>query len=168
MSREFRAYIKSSTPAAIWWFRLEYLVPAGRRLFSGPDGSIVTLQSPIQAAKHATPFFDGPVCMLIGPATFSSATDLAAAVKDFHLATLIGEETGGRANSFGEAYPFELPNSRLIASVASAYFVRASGDTTDRRGVMPDIEIRRSADDVGANRDPVLERAKACPARPAP
>lgn len=165
MSREYRDYLKSATPAPIWWLRLQYLVPTGRRLFSGPDGRVITLETPVHGATRATPFFAGPVCMLIGPATFSSATDLAAAVKDFHLATLVGEETGGRANSFGEVYPFELPNSRLIAGVSSAYSVRAGGDTTEHRGVLPDIEIRRTADDVRAKRDPVLERAKACPAR---
>lgn len=167
MSREYRGYLKSAIPGFIRWFGLEYAWPAGRRLFSGPDGRVVTFNWPIHAASRAAPFFSGPVCILIGPATFSSATDLAAAVKDFHLATLIGEETGGRANSFGEVYPFLLPNSRVLAGVSSAYFVRASGDTTGHGGVRPDVEIRRTSEDARAARDPVLESARNCPTRPA-
>ena len=94
--------------------------------------------------------------------TFSSAMELADAIKTYHLATLIGEETGGRPNGFGEAYVFRLPRSQLAVSVSSALFVRASGDTTDHRGVVPDIVIALSDSDRRAGRDPVLERAKDC------
>jgi len=167
MSRQYRAFLMSGVPGPVRWFRLAYLSSTGRRLLSAPEGGIVTFTDAVHPAGHAEPFFRGPVCILIGPGTFSSATDLAAAVKDFRLATLIGEETGGRATSFGEVYPFELPHSRLEAGVSSASFVRPNGDASDRRGVLPDIEVRSTAADVGAGRDPVLDRARECPARPA-
>jgi C-terminal processing protease CtpA/Prc len=76
---------------------------------------------------------------LIGRQTFSSAVDLADAIKTYKLATLVGEETGGRPNGFGEAYVFRLPKSQLAVSVSSARFIRASGDTADHRGVVPDV-----------------------------
>lgn len=47
-------------------------------------------------------FFGGKVIVLIGPRTFSSASDLADAIKTYHLATLVGQETGGRVNTFGD------------------------------------------------------------------
>jgi C-terminal processing protease CtpA/Prc len=111
----------------------------GRQLFHGPDGKIVDLPEPEEAHPPAQPFFSGSVCVLIGRQTFSSAVDLADAIKTYHLATLVGEETGGRPNGFGEAYIFRLPKSQLAVSVSSARFVRASGDTADHRGVVPDI-----------------------------
>jgi C-terminal processing protease CtpA/Prc len=111
----------------------------GRQLFHGPDGKIVDLPEPEEAHPPAQPFFSGSVCVLIGRQTFSSAVDLADAIKTYHLATLVGEETGGRPNGFGEAYIFRLPKSQLAVSVSSARFVRASGDTSDHRGVVPDI-----------------------------
>jgi hypothetical protein len=166
MSDEYRAYIKSMLPGAMRWMPVEYLSGDGRRMFRGPAGGVVTFATDVHTPERAEPFFSGPVCFLIGPGTFSSAVDLASAVKDFHLATLIGEESGGIPNTFGEAYFFELPNTRMIASVSSAFFVRPSGDSTDFRGVVPDIEVRRTAADVVAQTDPVMERARRCPERP--
>jgi hypothetical protein len=165
-SDEYRAYLKSMLPGAVRWMPVEYLSGDGRRLFRGPAGRVATFTTEVHTPARAEPFFAGPVCFLIGPGTFSSAVDLASAVKDFHLATLIGEETGGIPNTFGEAYFFQLPNTRLSASVSSAFFVRPSGDSTDFRGVVPDIEVRRTAADVVARTDPVMERAGRCPERP--
>lgn len=85
---------------------------------------------------------------------------LANAAEDYRLATLVGEETGGIPNAFGEVYSFDLPETRLSAGVSSAYFVRANGDEKDRRGVMPDIKVRQTQADARAGRDTVLERAR--------
>lgn len=104
------------------------------------------------------------MCVLIGPQTFSSAADFADAVKTYHLGTLIGQETGGRPNGFGEAYVFRLPRSQLAVSVSSALFVRASGDTSDHRGVVPDVSIAPTAADRQGGRDPVRDTAKDCAA----
>ena len=131
-------------------------------VFLGPDGTIVSLPEAPVAHPAAEPFFSGAVCVLIGRQTFSSAADLADAIKTYRLATLIGEETGGRPNSFAEAYVFRLPKSQLAVSVSSARFVRASGDTSDHRGVVPDIIASVSDADRRAGRDVARERASQC------
>jgi C-terminal processing protease CtpA/Prc len=140
--------------------------PQTRRLFEGPDGRVVTSESRVRSRGWAEPRFTGPVCVLVGPATFSSAMMLANAVKDFRLATLVGEETGGVPTSFGEVYAFRLPNSGLSAAVSTARFVRANGDATDRRGVLPDVTVAPTPEDARTGRDPALEAARSCPARP--
>jgi C-terminal processing protease CtpA/Prc len=139
MSAEYRAYLKTFVHAPLSWLPVWDFFSLGRQLFHGPDGKIVDLPEPEEAHSAAEPFFNGSVCVLIGRQTFSSAVDLADAIKTYHLATLVGEETGGRPNGFGEAYVFRLPKSQLAVSVSSARFVRASGDTSDHRGVVPDI-----------------------------
>jgi hypothetical protein len=139
MSAEYRAYLKTFVRAPLSWLPAWDFFSLGRQLFHGPDGKIVDLPEPEEAHPVTEPFFTGNVCVLIGRQTFSSAVDLADAIKTYHLATLVGEETGGRPNGFGEAYIFRLPKSRLAVSVSSARFVRASGDTSDHRGVVPDI-----------------------------
>jgi len=139
MSAEYRAYLKTFVRAPLSWLPTWDFFSLGRQLFHGPDGKIVDLPEPEEAHPPAQPFFSGSVCVLIGRQTFSSAVDLADAIKTYHLATLVGEETGGRPNGFGEAYIFRLPKSQLAVSVSSARFVRASGDTSDHRGVVPDI-----------------------------
>jgi hypothetical protein len=165
MSDEFRAYMKSWVRAPINHLPIEKTFPTGRRLFSGPAGTIVRLDERPEAHARSEPYFDGPVCVLIGAGTFSSAVDLSDAIKTYRLATLIGEETGGRANAFGEIYYFRTSATDYLVTVSSAEFVRASGDTTDHRGVMPDIEVLQSAEDLRAGRDPVIERARECPSR---
>lgn len=162
MSAEYRAYLKSMVRAPLNHLPIEKVHPVGRRLFAGPDGTIVQFDEAPEAHDPRGPTFTGPVCVLIGPLTFSSAVDLADGIKTYNLATLIGEETGGRPNTFGEVYYFRTPNTGFLVGVSSAQFVRANGDTTDHRGVMPDIEVKRSADDIRAGRDPVIDRAREC------
>jgi C-terminal processing protease CtpA/Prc len=162
MSAEYRAFMKATIAQPYRSLRVAYLHPEGRRLFSGPDGKIVTHSEPAVAHAPREPRFTGAVCVIIGPGTFSSATDLADAIKTYHLATLVGEETGGRPNSFGEVYWFRTQRTGFVVDVSSALFIRASGDTSDHRGVVPDIEVRRSAADIAVGRDAALESATNC------
>jgi hypothetical protein len=78
---------------------------------------------------------------------------------------LVGEETGGRPNDFGNPMPFTMPNSGLTAYVATVIGLRANGDTADFNPVIPDVVVRRTAADIKTGFDPVLERAKSCPSR---
>ena len=161
MSAEYRSYFKTWVHPAIRWTHGWQFFSTGRQLMNGPDGKIVTFPETAEAHSPAEPFFPRPTCVLIGPQTFSSAVDLADAIKTYHLATLVGEETGGRPNGFGEAYVFRLPLSQLAVSVSSALFIRASGDTTDHRGILPDFLAARTAEDRGAGRDPAMDRCRA-------
>ena len=162
MSAEYRTYFKTWVSPPLRWIRAWEFSSLGRKLMNGPDGKIVTLPESPAAHAPAQPSFSGRMCVLIGPQTFSSATDFADAIKTYHLGTLIGEETGGRPNGFGEAYIFRLPRSQLAVSVSSALFVRASGDTTDHRGVVPDVVVAPTDADRRAGKDPVMGRAKDC------
>jgi C-terminal processing protease CtpA/Prc len=165
MSAEYRAYVKSMVRPPLNHLPIEKVIPTGRRMFSVPDGTIVRFDSDVEQHGRRNPRFDGPVCVLIGPGSFSSTVDLVDAIKTYKLATLIGEETGGRPNSFGEIYYYRTPYTGYLVTVSSAAFVRANGDTADHRGVLPDIEVPRTAEDVRAGRDPVIERARDCPPR---
>jgi C-terminal processing protease CtpA/Prc len=128
---------------------LQYLSSDGRKYFTGPVGSLAPPdERPIRAWKRAEPFFDGPVCVLTGPFTFSAAAEFADAVKTYRLATIVGEETGGRPNDFGNDLPFVLPNSGLTVNIATVSAVRANGDASDRNAVIPDIPARWTAADI--------------------
>jgi C-terminal processing protease CtpA/Prc len=170
MSAEYRSYFKTWVHPAIRWTHGWQFFSLGRQLMNGPDGKLVTLPEAEETHSPAEPFFSPPrvACVLIGPQTFSSAVDLADAIKTYHLATLVGEETGGRPNGFGEAYVFRLPHSQLAVSVSSALFIRANGDTTDHRGVLPDFPAARTAEDRGAGRDPAIDRCRMLAETPNP
>lgn len=132
----------------------------GRKLWMTPEGDVAVWETEPQPRPANLLRYQGPVCVLIGPSTFSSAMKLANAIADFDLATLIGEETGGNPNAFGEVYLFDLPNTRLQIGVSTKRFVRANGDASYRGGVLPDIEIKPSQEDLRKGVDTVLEFAK--------
>jgi C-terminal processing protease CtpA/Prc len=149
------------------WLPVQYLIPDGRKFYTGQVGTMAIWPEPLPAAhKRSEPFFEGAVCLLTGPRTFSAAVVLADTVKAYHLATIVGEPTGGRPNMYSAQYEYELPHSRLYAAISAAYTVRASGDERDRSTVVPDIDVSTTAPDIRNGRDPVLERARDCPTVP--
>jgi C-terminal processing protease CtpA/Prc len=165
-SAEARNYFNSIVRIPFRWMGVHYLSSDVRKYFAGAPGSLAPPDlRPIRSYKRAEPFFEGPVCVLTGPFTFSAAAELADAVKTYQLATIVGEETGGRANDFGNQLPFALPNSKLTVNIASVIGVRADGDAANPSAVTPDIVVRRTAGDIRTAFDPALERAKSCPSR---
>lgn len=103
--------------------------------------------------------FAGRTCFLVGKETFSSAIMLGNAVQDFHLATIIGEETPP-CNEFGEVDYFQLPHSHLNGMVPSSQVVRANGDAQDPHGILPDITVQPSPEDQARGADATIEAAK--------
>lgn len=101
--------------------------------------------------------FEGKVCVLIGPNTFSSANMLTNAIKDYQLATLIGEPSGEPGNDYGEMYVNDLPNTGLTFSTCVKQFIRANGDASDTDPIFPDIVVKQKSND---QKDDVLEFAK--------
>ncbi len=85
--------------------------------------------------------FDGKWCVLSGRGTFSSGMSFVCAVKAFKLATVIGQETGGRVRGFGQWQRVTLPNSKIEVAVSTKQFDGAV-DVPYRRGVPPDIAVR--------------------------
>jgi hypothetical protein len=148
VSQEYKDFLREASTDA-----------SASKYLNTPVGETVTYAGKITKPRDNSLRFKGAVCFLIGPRTFSSAVMLANAVGDFKLATLIGEETGGTPNEFGEIYTFKLPSSGIVVNVSSARWVRANGDAKDRHGVLPDILVETTAEDRARGVDAVLERA---------
>ncbi|MCF8008610.1 MAG: hypothetical protein K9K32_02490 [Halanaerobiales bacterium] len=85
--------------------------------------------------------FKGNIYLITADYTFSTATDFAAIIKDYGIGTIIGEETGGLASSYGDMISGRLPNSNLPFGISYKYFLRPAG-FDNKRGVLPDIEIK--------------------------
>jgi C-terminal processing protease CtpA/Prc len=161
-SKELRDSVDIVAP--VRWPPFKYFFPDPRRIFTGAPGTTAIWMHPdVKTPRRAEPFFNGAVCVLTGPATFSAAAIFADTIKTFHLATIIGEETGGRANTTMQPVVYQLPRSALVVSIATGRSIRANGDDGDLNTVAPDIIVRTTADDIRNGRDPVLERARACP-----
>ena len=163
-SKELRDSVDIAAP--VRWPPFKYLFPDTRRIFTGAPGTTaVWTQTELKTPRRAEPFFNGTVCVLTGPATFSAAAILADTIKTYHLATLVGEETGGRPNTTMEPVAYLLPRSRFAVSIATGRSVRANGKAGDLNPVIPDILVRTTIEDIRAGRDAVLERARTCPPR---
>ncbi|MFD2583252.1 S41 family peptidase [Pedobacter vanadiisoli] len=105
-------------------------------------------------------FFKGQVYLITGPMTFSSANMLADGVKQFKLATLVGESTGENTNDFGEGYRFQLPNSKISVSVSTSLDFGANCNDKTKHPVIPDRYIETSYLDQIKGIDPVLQYIK--------
>jgi len=124
------------------------------------DGKMYTYKAEKLKKPEDNPLrYKGRVAVLIGTATFSSANMLTNAIKDFQLATLVGEQTAEPANDFGEIFSFMLPNTHIVATTAIKMFLRANGDEKDFTGIRPDIEVANTLDDIRQKKDRVMERA---------
>lgn len=105
-------------------------------------GSYLSFSKRARRPRRVENPFEGSVYVLTSPSTFSAAADLAAVLKDYGLATLIGEETGGLRQSFGEARGDRLPNSGLGFSVSCKVFCAPVPRPDDaKRGTVPDIVL---------------------------
>lgn len=95
--------------------------------------------------------------VVIGRHTFSSAILNTMDFQKYTKAILVGEETGGKPNHYGEIKKFELPSSQATVKYSTKYFTRSDKDLNT---ITPDIEIRTSFSDFKSGIDPVYEWIK--------
>jgi hypothetical protein len=86
--------------------------------------------------------FSGSVHCLVGPGTFSAASDFTHAVKDLRIAVIVGEETGGVRRALGDTPVFRTPNGGMQFRVSTKLFYPpVNRPDDDVRGTLPDIPI---------------------------
>ncbi len=103
--------------------------------------------------------FKGDLYVLIGPCTFSAAAEFAAVVKDHGLGQLVGEETGGRRQSTGDALTGLLPLSGIRFRVSAMLYYAATPEAGDEtRGTLPDISPKaEELSEYEETADPLLQ-----------
>jgi len=105
-------------------------------------GLIFTYQSEPKHPKDSGNKFTGKLIVMTSPFTFSSAADLASVIKDYKLGIIIGEETGGIRQSFGDILSFQTPNYKVRFGVSYKYFYAPVPKPDDENhGTLPDIYI---------------------------
>lgn len=159
VSKQIKRYYRQFLRWYIRWLPFQWFHPWIRKIWSTPEGDIVIFKEEPKKHKTNKLLFDGDIYVLISSYTFSSATDFAATIKDFQIGTLIGEETGGLATSYGDIYFFDLPNTHISVGVSHKRFVRPSGKD-DGRGVLPDYEVSQTQEGPAKSKDAVLEFTK--------
>lgn len=103
--------------------------------------------------------FNNQIYVITDGGSFSATSLLSAVLKGYHLATFVGEETGGDFNGTcaGQMPTFQLPYSKLKVRFGIKYLNTNCSVETLGRGIMPDVEIIPTLEDRINQRDPELE-----------
>lgn len=102
----------------------------------------------------------GGIYVLIGPATFSAAQNLANRLERETVAMFVGEPTGGAPNHYGDAQTFEGKATGISAIVSTLPWFD-SYPQDKRPWIMPDLPVPALFEDWRSGRDPALEAALA-------
>lgn len=98
---------------------------------------------------------DVPLIVLVGQNTTGFPEIFAASLQMHDRGVVIGETTPGAVETTTDFY---LPDGSQ-AFIATTSFVLPNGDEIGTSGVLPDVPIEASWDDVLPKKDPVLDRA---------
>lgn len=106
--------------------------------------------------------FDGDVYILTGGNSFSATTLFTHVLKGQENVTLVGEETGGGAygNTAWMIPEVRLPNTGIRFSLPKFRLVMDSRLVADGRGVMPDIQVSPSVEDIRNGIDVKVETVR--------
>lgn len=100
-------------------------------------------------------FKDTALVILVNEGSASASEILAGAIKDHRNVTVVGEKTFGKG-TVQELYPLR-DGSELKITVA--HWKRPNGESIEKNGIKPDIEVKLTEEDIKAERDPQLEKA---------
>ncbi len=127
-----------------------------------PKGKVVVWQDmgegkERKAYKSEGPatFSDCPVVVLINQGTASGAEILAGALRDQRGIKLVGEASFGKGSV---QEPVDLSDGSSL-KITIAKWLTPKGESIDKKGLTPDIEVEMSDEDWEKGRDPQLEKA---------
>lgn len=96
------------------------------------------------------------VAVLVNGGSASASEIVAGCIQDYGAGTIIGEQTFGK----GVVQELEDLEGGAQLKVTVAEWLTGKGRSIDKQGVAPDIKIELKSEDVNADRDPQLDRAK--------
>ncbi len=162
VSRQTKKYAKKD----IKWYLHPFVnpivlfVPQARPYFYSRNGTSNTIKkTKNEIPKKVKTKFSGNTYLLTSHYTFSSATMLANVFKCYQMGTILGEETGGAPSAYGDITGFQLPNTKLDAYTSHKKFIDVCDDG-QVNGVIPDIEIKQTLEDIKLGRDTAVEYIK--------
>ncbi|MBI4128597.1 MAG: S41 family peptidase [Parcubacteria group bacterium] len=97
-----------------------------------------------------------PTVVLVNEGTASASEILAGALQDYGRASVVGAKTYGK----GSVQDLRtLPDGSGL-KITISQWVTPNGRLINNQGIVPDVEVKMTAEDFEQNRDPQLEKAK--------
>lgn len=116
-----------------------------------------TIEQTITYAKRGEASLkDMKTIVLVNNATASASEIVAGALKDYKKATIVGTKTYGKGVV---QTMLELSGGSLL-KITTAHWYTPEGQTINKTGITPDIEVERSYSDINSGKDPQLDKAK--------
>jgi C-terminal processing protease CtpA/Prc len=135
---------------------LAYLEPEPVPYFRERYGKYAHMADPIPLAKNP---YKGNLFILINGGGYSTTGHFTSVLKYHHIGTFIGLETGGTYTCNDASKMINLKNTRFYVNCARATFVAAVRGLPDDRGIIPDVVVEPSVNDLITGRDPMMEAA---------
>jgi len=136
-----------------------YRSKAGDRLAGAKNGDYIPSASDrMRTPQNKKNKFPGTAFLLVSHATDSAGVVTAAIFKHSKMGTVIGQETAGRIKFNSDPVTVKLPKSGLEAYIPVAIYA-LPGNNPDR-GVIPDIVIDYSIEDLTKHLDKEMEKVK--------
>ena len=99
---------------------------------------------------------DKPMLILVDGASASASEILSGALKDYHKAKLIGTKTFGKG-MVQKIIP--MPNETGL-NLTIAKYLTPAGHDINKKGIIPDIEVKLTEEDIYNRNDVQLKKAK--------
>lgn len=122
-----------------------------------PDYEKVTYKGMGWNMKPSQPHFPGKIIFITDGRAISYAESYMGFIKDFKLATIIGQPTAG---TNGNINPFTLPGGYSI-SWTGMMVKNHDGSRHHMNGIVPDIYLERTIKGIAEGRDEFFEKAMA-------
>lgn len=100
---------------------------------------------------------DMKTIVLVNGSTASASEIVAGALQDYGKATIVGEQTYGK----GVVQNLLELSGGATLKVTVAEWYTPKDRSINHEGIIPDVEVERSYEDINAMRDPQLDKAKA-------
>ncbi len=130
---------------------LETFLPPGRDLYITR-----TVTNSSTFTTNQEQFFKQPLIVLIDKNSASASEIFSGILQEQKRAIIIGQLSAGSV-SVGRMIEIRRYNAAIM--ITSEQLFTANGTKLEGKGVIPDIEVDRTKDDIMAGRDPQLEKA---------